>query len=192
MRAAIITELGGPEVIRVQEIEDPIAGPDEVLVEVKASALNRVDLMQRQGGYIAPPGVRGDVPGQEFAGVVTSVGERVNGLTPGEKVFGLLAGGGNADRVATHELMAIPMPPNLDFAQAAAIPHVFITAYDALFNICDLKMGESVLIHRRRERGRHRCHSTGSPSRSIRVWDGGFGRQAGHGCKAGSGRGDQL
>ena len=147
MRAAIITELGGPEVIRVQETEDPIAGPDEVLVEVKASALNRVDLMQRQGGYTAPQGVRSDVPGQEFAGVVTSVGERVNGLTPGEKVFGLLAGGGNADRVVTHELMAIPMPPNLEFAQAAAIPHVFITAYDALFNICDLKMGESVLIH---------------------------------------------
>ena len=147
MRAALITEPGGPEVFRVQEIEDPIIGPDEVLVEVKASALNRADLMQRQGGYPAPPGVRSDVPGLEFAGVVIEAGERVNGLTPGEKVFGLLGGGGYADRVATHELMAILIPPNLDFAQAASIPEVFFTAYDALFNHCELKMGESVLIH---------------------------------------------
>ena len=147
MRAAVITEPGGPRVFRVQEVEDPIAGPDEVLVEVKASALNRADLMQRQGGYPAPPRVRDDVPGLEFAGVVIEAGERVNGLTPGEKVFGLLGGGGYADRVATHELMAIPMPPNLDFAQAASIPEVFFTAYDALFNHCELTMGESVLIH---------------------------------------------
>ena len=147
MRAAVITEPGGPEVFRVQEVEDPVAGPDEVLVEVKASALNRADLLQRQGGYPAPPGVRSDVPGLEFAGVVIEAGERVNGIAPGDRIFGLLGGGGYADRVATHELMAIPLPPNLDFAQAAAIPEVFLTAYDALFNHCELKMGESVLIH---------------------------------------------
>jgi putative PIG3 family NAD(P)H quinone oxidoreductase len=131
----------------VQEVEDPVARPDEVLVDVKASALNRADLLQRQGGYPAPPGVRSDVPGLEFAGVVIEAGERVNGIVPGDRIFGLLGGGGYSDRVATHELMAIPMPRNLDFAQAAAIPEVFFTAYDALFNHCELKMGESVLIH---------------------------------------------
>ena len=147
MRAAVITEPGGPGVFRVQEVEDPVAGPDEVLVEVKASALNRADLLQRQGGYPAPPGVRSDVPGLEFAGVVIGAGDRENGIAPGDRIFGLLGGGGYADRVATHELMAIPMPSNLDFAQAAAIPEVFLTAYDALFNHCELMMGESVLIH---------------------------------------------
>ena len=147
MRAAVITEPGGPGVFRVQEVEDPVAGPDEVLVQVKASALNRADLLQRQGGYPAPPGVRSDVPGLEFAGVVIEAGERVNGIASGDRIFGLLGGGGYADRVAIHELMAIPMPPNLDFAQAAALPEVFLTAYDALFNHCELKMGESVLIH---------------------------------------------
>ena len=147
MRAAVITEPGGPGVFRVQEVEDPVAGPDEVLVDVKASALNRADLLQRQGGYPAPPGVRSDVPGLEFAGVVIEAGDRVNGIAPGDRIFGLLGGGGYADRVATHELMAIPMPSNLDFAQAAAIPEVFLTAYDALFNHCELMMGESVLIH---------------------------------------------
>ncbi len=147
MRAAVITKPGGPEVFRVEEVEDPVAGPEEVLVDVRASALNRADLMQRQGGYPAPPGVRSDVPGLEFAGVVLEAGERVRGTAPGAKVFGLLGGGGYATRTATHELMAIPMPPNLNFVQAAAIPEVFLTAYDALFNHCGLRMGESVLIH---------------------------------------------
>ncbi len=79
--------------------------------------------------------------------MVIGAGDRVTGVSEGDKVFGLLGGGGYADRVATHHLMAIPMPDSLDFVQAAAIPEVFFTAYDALFNHCDLKMGESVLIH---------------------------------------------
>lgn len=147
MRAAVVTEPGGPGVFRVQEVEDPVPGSEDVLVEVKASALNRADLMQRQGGYPAPPGIRADVPGLEFSGVVIGAGDRVIGVSQGDKVFGLLGGGGYAERVATHHLMAIPMPDSLDFVQAAAIPEVFFTAYDALFNHCDLKMGESVLIH---------------------------------------------
>ena len=147
MRAAVITEPGGPGVFRVREVEDPVAGPDEVLVEVKATALNRADLLQREGRYPAPPGVPGDVPGLEFSGVVIEAGKRVSGLAVGDRIFGLLGGGGYADRVVTHQLMAIQIPPNLDFVQAAAIPEVFFTAYDALFNHCDLKMGESALIH---------------------------------------------
>ena len=147
MRAAVITEPGGPEVLRVQEIDDPVAGPEEVLIDVKASALNRADLLQRQGQYPAPSGIRRDVPGLEFSGVVIEAGEQTTGLAPGDNVFGLLGGSGYASRVATHHLMAVPMPANLDYVQAAAIPEVFFTAYDALFNHCDLKMGESVLVH---------------------------------------------
>ena len=147
MRAAVISQPGGPEVFRVQEVADPVHGPDEVLVEVKASALNRADMTQREGRYSAPPGVSSDIPGLEFAGVIIEVGTRVNGLVPGDRVFGLLGGGGYADRVVTHQLMAMPIPPDLDFVQAASIPEVFFTAYDALFNHCELKMGESVLIH---------------------------------------------
>ena len=147
MRAGVITEPGGPEVLRVQEIDDPVAGPEEVLIDVKASALNRADLLQRQGQYPAPSGIRRDVPGLEFSGVVIEAGEQTTGLAPGDKVFGLLGGGGYASRVATHHLMAVPMPANLDYVQAAAIPEVFFTAYDALFNHSDLKMGESVLVH---------------------------------------------
>ena len=147
MRAALITEPGKPEVLRLQEIEDPIVGADDVMVEVKASALNRADLAQRQGNYPSPPGIRGDVPGLEFSGVVMQVGARAIGVKEGDRVFGLLGGGGYATRIVTHHLMAMPMPANLDFAQAAAVPEVFFTAYDALFNHCGLKMGERVLIH---------------------------------------------
>ena len=147
MRAALITGPGGPEVLQVREVDDPVPSPDEVLVDVKASALNRADLLQRHGNYAPPPGVRADVPGLEFSGVVLEVGDRVMGMAPGDRVFGLLSGGGYASRVVTHHLMAIPMPPGLDFVQAAAIPEVFFTAYDALFNHCELKMGESALVH---------------------------------------------
>ena len=147
MRAAVITEPGGPGVFRVQEVDDPKAGPEDVLVDVKASALNRADLLQREGKYPAPPGVQTEIPGLEFSGVVIEAGERVLGVAKGDKVFGLLPGGGYASRVVTHHRMVMPMPANMDFVQAAAIPEVFFTAYDALFNHCELIMGESVLIH---------------------------------------------
>ncbi|PKB80940.1 MAG: NAD(P)H-quinone oxidoreductase [SAR202 cluster bacterium Io17-Chloro-G9] len=147
MRAAVITERGGPEVFRIEDRDDPQPGPEDVLVDVRATALNRADLLQRMGGYPAPPGISADVPGLEFSGVVIEAGERVTGVSPGDNVFGLLGGGGYANRVITHHRMAMPMPSNLDFVQAAAVPEVFFTAYDALFNHCELEMGESVLIH---------------------------------------------
>ena len=147
MRAALITEPGGPEVFRIQEIPDPIPGPEDVLVEVKATALNRADLLQRRGRYPAPLGIRGDVPGLEMAGVVLSVGDLVEGFSEGDRVFGLLGGGGYAEKVITNYSMLAHMPDNLDFNNAAAVPEVFMTAYDALFNHCELRMGESALIH---------------------------------------------
>ncbi len=147
MRAAVITEPGGPEVFRVQEVTDPVAGPEEVLVSVRATALNRADLLQRRGRYSGPPGTRDDIPGLEMAGIVESVGERVVDWKPGDHVMALLGGMGYASKIAVHERMLMPVPPNLDLVQAASIPEVFLTAYDAMFLQCDLQVGESVLIH---------------------------------------------
>jgi putative PIG3 family NAD(P)H quinone oxidoreductase len=147
MRAAVITQHGGPEVFEVQELPDPTFGPDEVLVSVKASALNRADLMQRRGGYPVPFGIREDIPGLEVAGFVEDVGERVTGWTPGDRVMALVGGAGYASKIAVHERMLMPVPANFDLMQAASIPEVFLTAYDALFLQCELQMGESVLIH---------------------------------------------
>ena len=147
MRAAVITEPGGPDVLKVMEADDPVPGPEDVLVDVKASALNRADLLQREGSYPAPPGSPADIPGLEFAGVVLEAGERVIGMSKGDRVFGLLGGGGYASRTVTHHRMAVPIPDGWDFIQAAATPEVYFTAYDALFNRGNLQMGEKVLVH---------------------------------------------
>ena len=147
MRAAVITEPGGPDVLQIMEVDDPVPGPEDVLVDIKASALNRADMIQRQGNYPAPAGSPSDIPGLEFAGVVVEAGERVIGMAKGDRVFGLLGGGGYASRTITHHRMAIPMPSDWDFVQAAATPEVYFTAYDALFNRGNLQMGESLLVH---------------------------------------------
>ena len=147
MRAAVITEPGGPDVLKVMEVDDPVPGPEDVLVDVKASALNRADLLQREGSYPAPPGSPADIPGLEFAGVVLEAGDRVIGMSKGDRVFGLLGGGGYASRTVTHHRMAVPIPDSWDFVQAAATPEVYLTAYDALFNRGNLQMGEKVLVH---------------------------------------------
>ncbi|MCI0790083.1 MAG: NAD(P)H-quinone oxidoreductase [Chloroflexi bacterium] len=147
MRAAVITEPGGPEVLKIMEVDDPVPGPEDVLIDVKATALNRADMLQRQGGYPAPPGSPSDIPGLEFAGIVLEAGDRVMGMAEGDRVFGLLGGGGYASRTVTHHRMAIPIPDGWDFVQAAATPEVFFTAYDALFNRGNLQMGERVLVH---------------------------------------------
>ncbi len=147
MRAVVITQPGGPEVLEVQEVADPRFGPEEVLVAVHASALNRLDLLQRRGSYPVPAGVRADIPGVEMAGVIEAVGERVQGWKPGDRVMALLSGMGHATKVVVHERMLMAVPENLDLTQAAAIPEVFLTAYDAVFLQSDLRVGESVLIH---------------------------------------------
>ena len=147
MQAIRITRPGGPEVLRLEEVPDPEPGPDEVLVDVRAAALNRADLLQRQGHYPAPPGAPADIPGLEMAGVVASVGGRVRGVSPGDRVMALLGGGGYAERVVVPAGMVLPVPSSLSFAEAAAIPEVFYTAYDALFRQAGLSMGESVLVH---------------------------------------------
>ncbi|MBM4410546.1 MAG: NAD(P)H-quinone oxidoreductase [Chloroflexi bacterium] len=147
MRAAVVVRPEQVDAFDIQELPDPAIGPEEVLVAVKASALNRADLLQRRGRYNGPPGTRNDIPGLEMAGVIAEVGSRVVGWKPGDRVMALLGGMGYASRIAVHERMLMPVPPNLTFEQAASIPEVFLTAYDALFLQCELKMGESVLIH---------------------------------------------
>jgi NADPH2:quinone reductase len=147
MRAAIVSEPGDPEVFQIRELPDPVPGPEDALVAVHATALNRADLLQRLGRYRGPKGTRDDLPGLEMAGIVEMVGERVSAWQPGDRVMALLGGGGYGSKLAVHERMLMPVPPNLDLDQAAAIPEVFLTAYDGLFTQCELSMGESVLIH---------------------------------------------
>ena len=147
MLAAVITKPGGPEVFEIQEIEDPKFGNEDVLIQVKASALNRADTLQRKGRYPSPVGIRSDVPGLEMAGIILDVGSLVQNFSPGDRVFGLLGGGGYAEKVATNQNMLAHIPDNLSFEEAASIPEVFITAFDAIVNQCKLEMGESLLIH---------------------------------------------
>ena len=147
MKAMIITEPGGPEVLQLREVPDPTCGPDDIVVKVHATALNRADLLQRRGGYPAPAGVPQVIPGLEMAGTIVETGDNVELWAPGDPVFALMPGGAYAEFVSLPASMALLMPPNLDFHQAASIPEVFITAYDALFNRLQLSSGESVLIH---------------------------------------------
>src|SRR5438128_11703054 len=147
MRAVVITSPGGPEVLKIQEVETPEPIGDQVRVRVRASGINRADLLQRAGGYPAPAGSPGNIPGLEFAGEVDAVGPLVRMWKPGQRVMGLAGGGGQAEYILTHEGLLVEIPQNLDFVQAAGIPEVFMTAHDALFTQAGLQMGERVLIH---------------------------------------------
>lgn len=147
MRAVVITKPGGPEVLEVREVAQPKIAPDEVLVRVQATALNRADLLQRQGHYPAPPGWPADIPGLEFAGVIAGVGERATRWNIGARVFGLVGGGAHAEFVAIHERAIAEIPQHLNWSEAAAVPEAFITAHDALFTHAGLRPGERVLIH---------------------------------------------
>jgi NADPH2:quinone reductase len=147
MRAIVITQPGGPEVLEVQDVETPEPVGDQVRVRVRASGVNRADLLQRAGGYAAPPGSPEHIPGLEFAGEVNAVGPLVRAWKPGQRVMGLAGGGAQAEYVLAHEGLLVEIPQNLDFVQAAAVPEVFMTAHDALFTQAGLQMGERVLIH---------------------------------------------
>lgn len=147
MKAIVIPEYGAPEVLILREIPDPAPGPEDIVVRVRATALNRADLLQRRGLYPQPgPKPEFEVPGLEFAGDVVARGSRVTGWAEGDRVMGLLAGGGYAERVVVHERLASRIPANLSFEDAAAVPEAFITAHDALVQ-CSLVCGESVLVH---------------------------------------------
>jgi putative PIG3 family NAD(P)H quinone oxidoreductase len=147
MQAVWISAFGGPEVLEIRTVGKPLFNDDHVLVRVRASSLNRADLLQRQGKYPPPPGFPAEIPGMEFAGEVAEVGPSVRLWKPGQRVFGLTGGGAHAEYVITYENLLAEIPANLDWAQAAAVPEVFITAHDALWTQAQLRPGETVLIH---------------------------------------------
>jgi putative PIG3 family NAD(P)H quinone oxidoreductase len=141
----VIQETGQPRLVW-QETEDPAFGPDEVLVDIYATALNRADLSQAEGNYPPPPGAP-DILGLEMAGVIAKVGEDVAGWRPGDAVCALLAGGGYAERVAVHQDMLMPIPDGWSFVEAGAMPEVFLTAFVNIFMEASFQPGETVLIH---------------------------------------------
>jgi NADPH:quinone reductase len=147
MKTAWIASFGDPDVLEIRETKIPQPSREEVLVRVHASALNRADLLQRQGKYPPPAGYPVEVPGIEFAGEVAQVGDGVPRWKPGQRVFGLTGGGAHAEYITTHQDLIAEIPDNLDWAEAAAVPEAFITAHDALWIQAGLRPGETVLIN---------------------------------------------
>ena len=144
MRAVVLTEFGEPEVLRITDVPVPLPAADEVLVRVHATALNRADLLQRRGFYPNPfPGAH-DIPGMEFAGEVVAAASR---FKPGDHVMGIISGGAYAEYVVTPAAQAMRTPRGMSLADAAAIPEVFITAWDALVLQGGLKPGGTALVH---------------------------------------------
>jgi NADPH2:quinone reductase len=148
MKAVTITSFGGVEGLEIRDVPDaPQAALDRVRVRVRAAGLNRADILQRLGRYPAPPGYPQDIPGMEFAGEVESIGDEVREWKVGDRVFGIVGGGGQAEYVTVPASHLARVPSNLDWSDAAAVPEVFMTAHDALFTQCGVTIGESVLIH---------------------------------------------
>jgi NADPH:quinone reductase len=146
MRAVIYTGAGGPDVITIGEVPKPEVRPEHIRVRVHAAGLNRADLVQRRGQYAAPHGWPADIPGLEYAGEVEAV-RGVSRWKVGDRVMGLVGGGAQAEMVTVHQDEALGIPEGMSYAEAAAVPEVFLTAYDALVTRGRLAPGERVLIH---------------------------------------------
>ena len=147
MRAVVITGAGGPEVLEIQNRPIPEPGVGHVRIRVRASALNRADVSQRLGRYPAPPGSPPDISGLEYAGEIDSLGLGATMWSAGEAVMGITGGGAHAEFLCVHEREVIPAPAGIPVEECAAIPEVFLTAYDALFDKLSVAAGETVLIH---------------------------------------------
>lgn len=147
MRAVVITAPGGVEVLDVRDVVRPAPSYAQVLVRVHATALNRADLMQREGRYPPPPDAPQDIPGMEFAGEIAELGAGVVRWKVGQRVFGIVGGGAYAEYLVTHERLLAEIPEQLSYAEAAAVPEAFITAHDALVTQASLRASEAVLIH---------------------------------------------
>src|SRR5213076_1352963 len=144
MKAATIKDGGA---LVVQERPDPEPGAGEVLVRVKAAGLNGADMLQRKGGYPAPPGSPSDIPGLELAGEVAALGPGATRFAEGDRVMAIVGGGGQAELATVHERQLMPVPDTLDWPAAGAVPEVFTTAHDALFTQAGLRPGERLLVH---------------------------------------------
>src|SRR4051794_28327730 len=143
MRAATIRD---GELV-VAEHPDPEPGPGEVLVRVAGAGLNGADMLQRKGGYPAPPGSPPDIPGLELAGEVVAAGPAAARFQPGARVMGIVGGGGQAELATVHERQLMPVPDNVEPLVAGGIPEVFTTAHDAIFTQAALRPGERLLVH---------------------------------------------
>ncbi len=146
MRAVVITEPGGPEVLQWEEVPDPEPGPGEVLIDVAAAGVNRADLLQRQGHYPPPPGAP-PYPGMEVSGRIAATGADVTGWQPGDEVCALMAGGGYAEKVAVPAGQVLPVPAGLSVVDAAALPETTCTVYSNLVQVGRLQAGEILLVH---------------------------------------------
>ncbi|MBJ7454042.1 MAG: NAD(P)H-quinone oxidoreductase, partial [Blastococcus sp.] len=146
MRAVTISEPGSPDVLGWSEVPDPVCGPGEVLVDVAATAVNRADLMQRQGFYPPPKGAS-EILGLECSGVISEVGEGVVGWSVGDEVCALLSGGGYAERVAVPAGQLLPRPAGVELATAAALPEVVCTVWSNVFMLAGLRRGDNFLVH---------------------------------------------
>ena len=152
MRAIVLEEYGEVDVLRLTEVSEPVPGPEEVLVDIVATALNRADLLQRRGLYpspllagFTPPAP--EIPGMEFSGRISAVGERVGSLSVGDEVMGIVGGGSYAERLVVHEHQVLRVPSTVSLSDAAAIPEVWITAFDALVVQGGLTSGRVALVH---------------------------------------------
>lgn len=147
MRAIVLRDHGGPEVLQIEEVPDPVGGPDDIVVDVAHTALNRADTLQRMGMYADPRNREVEIPGLEYAGTVASIGSEVTNWQVGDRVMGIEAGGCYADKVVTHSRQALPVPSTIELSDAAAIAEVFLTAWDALVVQGGLTSGRWGLIH---------------------------------------------
>src|SRR5919107_5507116 len=143
MRAATISDGS----VAVAEHPDPEPGKGELLVRVRAAGVNGADILQRKGGYPAPPGSPPDIPGLELAGEVAALGPGAARFAEGDRVMGIVGGGGQGELCVVHERQLMPVPDNLEWAEAGGVPEVFTTAHDALFTQCGLRAGERLLVH---------------------------------------------
>lgn len=148
MKAVYIKDFGGSENLEIREVDElPVPSEKNVLVRVRAAALNRADILQRRGLYPAPAGYPERIPGLEFAGEVIACGPDAESFENGDRVFGITAGGAQAEILTIHEDLLTGIPENLDYVSAAAVPEAFMTACDALFTQANLTGGESLLVH---------------------------------------------
>lgn len=147
MKALVITKPGGPEVLEVRERPTPVPTGDEILVRVWSAGLNRADLMQRAGVYPPPPDCPQDVPGLEYCGTIEAVGPDVRSREVGQRVFGLVGGGAQAEYVVTREALSVLVPDAVSDTEGGGVPEAYITAHDALYAQGSLRTGDRVLIH---------------------------------------------
>ncbi|WP_329176759.1 NAD(P)H-quinone oxidoreductase [Streptomyces sp. NBC_01477] len=146
MRAITIAEPGGPEALVLADVPDPVPAEGEVLVEVAASAVNRADVLQRQGHYEPPPGAS-RYPGLECSGRIAAIGPGVTGWSVGDEVCALLSGGGYAEQVAVPAGQLLPLPEGVDLVTAAALPEVAATVWSNVFQVAHLRPGDTLLVH---------------------------------------------